>query len=120
MPPATAAVLEEEEDVSAWGLDEDAQEEAEPAATGPSGDDDLDDDAWGWGDDEGEEEPKAQNMSLQADIASKPVNGGDATQSSAPREMTLREVYTVTDIPDSILDIVRQQINDSKDISQPP
>jgi centromere/kinetochore protein ZW10 len=59
-------------------------------------------------------------VSLQADTTSKPENGGKATQSSAPREITLREVYTVTDIPDSILDIVRQQINDSKDISQPP
>jgi len=29
-------------------------------------------------------------------------------------------VDTVTDIPDSILDIVRQQIYDSRDISQPP
>jgi centromere/kinetochore protein ZW10 len=118
--PATTAQPEEEEDVSAWGLDEDAQEETEPDATGASGDDDADDDAWGWGDDEGEEEPSDQNKSLQTDTASKPANGGKAAQSSAPREMTLREVYTVTDIPDSILDIVRQQINDSKDISQPP
>lgn len=114
----TAGQPEEEEDVSAWGLDEDAQEKAEPA-TG-AGDDDADDDAWGWGDDEGEEEASDQHKSLQADTTSKPVNGGKAAQSSTPREMTLREVYTVTDIPDSILDIVRQQINDSKDISQPP
>lgn len=118
--PATAAEPEEEEDVSAWGLDEDTQEEAEPDAADPSGDDDADDDAWGWGDEVGEKEQKGQNVSLQADTTSKPENGGKATQSSAPREITLREVYTVTDIPDSILDIVRQQINDSKDISQPP
>jgi centromere/kinetochore protein ZW10 len=118
--PAMAAQPEEEEDVSAWGLDEDAHEEAEPDATGASGDDDADDDAWGWGDDDGEEEPSDRNKSLQTDTASKPVNGAEAAQSSTPREMTLREVYTVTDIPDSILDIVRQQINDSKDISQPP
>lgn len=118
--PATAVQPEEEEDVSAWGLDEDAQEEAEPDAADPSEDDDADDDAWGWGDDEGQEEPSDQNKPLPADMTSKPVNGGEAAQSSAPREMTLREAYTVTDIPDSILDIVRQQINDSKDISQPP
>ncbi|KAF3388942.1 Ribosome biogenesis protein ytm1 [Penicillium rolfsii] len=119
--PATAAQPEdEEEDVSAWGLDEDAQEEAEPHTADPSGDDEADGDAWGWGEDEGEEEPSDQKKSLRADTTSKPVHGGKAVQSPAPREMTLREIYTVTDIPDSILDIVRQQINDSKDISQPP
>lgn len=112
---------EEEEDVSAWGLDDDdAQVEPEAGAVGPSGDDDADDDAWGWGDDEEEKEQKVQHKSLQAETASKPVNGEKAAQSSGSREMTLREIYTVTDIPDSILDIVRQQIYDSRDISQPP
>lgn len=118
--PATVAHPEDEEDVSAWGLDEDAEEEPKLDAAVPSGDDDADDDAWGWGDDDGEEVSSGQNQPLQADAAAKLVNGGKAAQSSAPREMTLREVYTVTDIPDSILDIVRQQIHDSKDISQLP
>lgn len=118
--PTAATEPEEEEDVSAWGLDDDAQEEPEAVAPAPSGGDDADDDAWGWADDEEEQEQKVQHKSLQAETASKPVNGEKAAQSSGSREMTLREVYTVTDIPDSILDIVRQQIYDSRDISQPP
>ena len=118
--PTAATEPDEEEDVSAWGLDDDAQEEPEPAAAAPSGNDDADDDAWGWGDDEEEQEQKTQHKPSQAEAASKAVNGEKAAQSSGSREMTLREVYTVTDIPDSILDIVRQQIYDSRDILQSP
>ena len=118
--PTAATEPQEEEDVSAWGLDDDAQEEPEAGAAAPGGDDDADDDAWGWGDDEDEQEQEVRHKSLQAETTLKPVNGERAVQSSGSREMTLREVYTVTDIPDSILDIVRQQIYDSRDISQPP
>ncbi|OOQ83253.1 putative centromere/kinetochore protein zw10 [Penicillium brasilianum] len=118
--PAMVAHPEEDEDVSAWGLDEDAEEEPKPDAAVPSGDDDADDDAWGWGEDEGEEAQSNHKKPLQADTAANAGQGGKAAQSSAPREMTLKEVYTVTDIPDSILDIVRQQIHDSKNISEPP
>ncbi|KAJ5133539.1 hypothetical protein N7526_004904 [Penicillium atrosanguineum] len=86
---------EDDEDLDAWGLDEDTQEETKQGASAPTEDEDADD-AWGWGDDD--EEVKVPS----------------------PREVTLREVYTVTDIPDSVLQIIQRQITDSKDISQPP
>ncbi|KAJ5346439.1 hypothetical protein N7541_008921 [Penicillium brevicompactum] len=116
---------EDEEDVSAWGLDDDEtdaiQEEKkadQTAADVAEGDDDADD-AWGWGDDEEEGQTAdtqpvhPQNPSLTA-TEKKSVVG-----SASPKEVTLKEVFTITDIPESVLNIVQQQIADSKDISQP-
>lgn len=104
---------DDEEDVSAWGLDDDAKEEAGTAA-----DDDDGADAWGWGDEDQEEAP--EDPPHKESSATKPVNGKQsAAPSTSPTEITLREVYTVTDIPASILRIVRQQVQDAEAISQP-
>jgi centromere/kinetochore protein ZW10 len=109
---------EDDDDLDAWGLDDDAQEEAKPDAPTPTADEDADD-AWGWGDDD--EEDKGGKPQLSQPVAiSMPTNGASTKHSASPREVTLREVYTVTDVPDSILQIIQQQIADSKDISQPP
>lgn len=116
--PANTQPEEDEEDVSAWGLDEETPDDAKPEATTPAEDDDADD-AWGWGDDE-EDDKGAAAQQTQAPPATKPTNGDNTAQPSGPREVTLREVYTVTDIPDSVLQIVQRQITDSKGISQHP
>jgi centromere/kinetochore protein ZW10 len=97
---------EDEEDVSAWGLDDDAQDDA--------------DDAWGWGEDEEEDSKDEQADKSHNAPLSKPTKGKIVVQPPAEKEVVLREVYTVTDIPESVLRIVKQQITDSKDISQPP
>lgn len=108
----------DDEDVSAWGLDED-DDDAKPHTAPTADDDDEDDgDAWGWGeDDDGKDEKTEQ---LQSASSSKPSKEPSAVQPSSEKEVVLREVYTVTDIPDSVLDIVQQQILDSRDITQPP
>lgn len=112
---------EEDEDLDAWGLDEEEQqtlkEEAGQPATASTEDDDAAE-VWGWGDDE--EEKGDQNHPSQASLDQKQANGGKAAQTSSPREVTLTEVYTITDIPDSVLRIIQQQIADSKDITKPP
>lgn len=116
-----AAQPEEEADVSAWGLDDDKDDvpETKPdAAAAPAADDEDDaGDAWGWGDEDDETQEKP-SQSPAAD-ATKPTNGNASSGQSASREVTLRETYMVTDIPDSIVDVVLQQITDSQTISQP-
>ncbi|KAF9882964.1 hypothetical protein FE257_004391 [Aspergillus nanangensis] len=108
---------EEEEDVSAWGLDDDDDKEDLPESK-PDASQDDDGEAWGWGDeDEEEQQPNTEKGNSQ-DMA-KPVNGKNAAHDISSREVTLREQYTVTDIPECILGIVRQQIADSETISQP-
>ncbi|GES62533.1 centromere/kinetochore protein zw10 [Aspergillus terreus] len=113
---------DDEEDVSAWGLDDDDHDdskptaaESEPAADQPAEDDEAD--AWGWGDDDEVQEADTEKPG-EAKPAG-PVNGKGTDNASTSREVTLREQYTITDIPDSILNIVRQQIADSEAISQP-
>lgn len=116
--PAVAQPEEDEEDVSAWGLDEDDNEvPAKPVVPDAPEEDDADD-AWGWGDDD-EEEKSGENKKPTVVTEKKPTGGERPAQSSSPKEVVLREVYTVTDIPDSILEIMLQQIFDSKDITQP-
>lgn len=115
-----AATHEDEEDVSAWGLDDDTKDEMAEENPTSTGDEDDAGDAWGWGD---EEDEGQQNTHSHRQLTStKPVNGKGATYDAADaaqREVTLREKYTVTDIPDSVLAIVQQQITDSEAISQP-
>lgn len=112
---ATNPQPEEDEDLDAWGLDEDAQEEAKPDQAGSVGEEDADD-AWGWDDDD---EKGDKSKPSEATAATKSANRGNTAQSASPREVTLKEIYTVTDIPDSVLKIIQQQIADSKDMSQP-
>jgi len=116
--PAQKKDADDDEDVSAWDLDvetDDIKEENKPATTESMEDDDAGD-AWGWGDDD--DDQTTDNAQEPAAAASKPVNGQNGTHSSQ-REITLMEYYTVTDIPDSILEIILRQITDSKAISQP-
>ncbi|KAL1858476.1 ribosome biogenesis protein ytm1 [Paecilomyces lecythidis] len=112
---------EDEEDVSAWGLDEDDGDtklDDKPAAEEPLEDDDAED-AWGWGDDEDQAFDKDESAPAPVSAAgSKQVNGKNDKHAPAQREITLREYYTVTDIPDSILATVRRQITDSQDLSR--
>lgn len=121
--PAAPLPEEEEEDVSAWGLDEDEEEipeETKPEALAEAEDDDGDD-AWGWGeeDEDAQKSPSEPSQPKPAAAPPKSANGGRTVPSSSPREVTLKEVYIVTDIPDSIINVIRQQIVDSKNISQP-
>lgn len=107
----------EEEDFDAWGLDEDAQEASKDE--GNEKEEDDADDAWGWGDDD-QGETGDRGRAVQTPSESKQANGGKAAQVPSPKEVVLREMYTVTDIPDSVLGVIQQQIADSKDITKPP
>lgn len=110
-----------EEDMSAWD-DEDVQEEPKPAAhtNGNGVDADVDEDAWGWQDDEGSAEPRSVG-SAQAPTQARQhkTNGTNKQSQSAEREMTLKENYTVTVIPDTLLEYVMQNVADVEALRQP-
>ena len=110
----------DEEDVSAWGFDDDEEEpasEEKGTDAGPESTEDLDDaeEAWGWGD-ENDDTEAADVSKPAAQETSKPVNG-QSRASSTQREVTLKELYTVTDIPDSIAAIILRQVTDSSELS---
>ncbi|KAL5050387.1 hypothetical protein BDW71DRAFT_173756 [Aspergillus fruticulosus] len=115
------AHFNDEDDISAWGLNEDTDD---PKATKPSNasgaDDDEAGDAWGWGeDDEDEDQPPAENPQPKKTTATESVKDNKPGTQAISKEITLREHYTITDVPDSILQIIRQQISDSEIISKP-
>ncbi|KAM5490915.1 ribosome biogenesis protein ytm1 [Microsporum audouinii] len=111
------AAYYEDEDVSAWGLDdeEDNAEPEEEAGKGNEEDDDVDD-AWGWGADESNDNPpEEKSQSIQKTSKSEEDN----LLRSAPKELILREFYTVTRVPDAIVEIIRDQMSDSERLKRP-
>ncbi|KAL3472189.1 hypothetical protein BJX99DRAFT_262499 [Aspergillus californicus] len=114
---------DEDEDVSAWGLDDgtDDQVGAKPESKS-SADDDEDEagDAWGWGEDDDEDQPPAEiNTQPRKGATTEPLQDIETTSQIASKEVTLKENYTITDVPDAILQIIQHQIADSKALSQP-
>jgi centromere/kinetochore protein ZW10 len=112
----------EEEDMSAWGMDEDEPEnvvkpevKTEEKHTGD------DEDAEGWGNDWGDEEDAKSVPSPQAHAKSPQgkTNGRPSQQAPTEQHVTLRETYTVTAIPDSIIDIVLQVVADVETLNSP-
>ena len=106
----------EEEDMSAWGMDEDEPEEAvKPEAIveekKPAADDE---DAGDWGNEWGDDEDTKSAPSPQAHTKSpqRKTNGQPAHQPTTEKHVTLRESYTVTAIPDSIIEIILQVVTD--------
>ena len=109
--------LANEEDGSAWGLDD--EEPSKPNGTSAN-EDDEDADAWGWGDDDdnttepeqSQPPPPLQNSSTQ---------GNRRRGSIAPkeREVTLRESYNITAVPEQILEIITQTVLDVESLLRP-
>lgn len=119
---------EEEEDASGWGFDDDddANKEAEAKdednKIGASSNQDEEDDAgdaWGWGDD-GAAESKLEPAAKDNDD-SKQVNGAQGTKHKQEKqEVTLTELYSITDIPDHLVEIIGKDISDAQAIHDNP
>ena len=99
--------------------EETGSKEAQAPSENTNDDDDGVEEAWGWGDDEGPAEGSADADAL----LSSPRKGSKATErrgSTAPkeREMTLREKYTITAIPEAVLGIIRGIVRDAATLSE--
>jgi centromere/kinetochore protein ZW10 len=94
----------DEDDTGAWGFEDENHEinAVEKKAT----DEDNDDGAWGWGDEEGQ------------DPSHFSVNG-HGSRGEVEREVTLRETYSITSLPEAILSIINQIISDADTLSSP-
>lgn len=105
-----------EEDVSAWGLEDETDDTKpfEPENNSGVSDDEAGD-AWGWAEDDEQEQPPAEEPQPKTAATTNPAK----TEQASAKEITLRENYTITDVPDSILQIVQQQVSDSETISNP-
>lgn len=115
-PPTTSntAEGEDEEDVSAWGLDDEkgnktSQDDKDKAVAA-----DVDADAWGWGDENEGEESKKAPLSSQPDRKTIKSNGLARAPEQAEREVTLKERYNITSLPKEILEMITQIVSDAE------
>lgn len=109
----------DEEDVSAWDLDED--KDLPTAQDGLDTSDATDEgaEAWGWGNDnEGEESIKSPEDSNSSPKKLK-ANGPTQVAQQAEREVTLRETYNITSLPKDMLETISQVIFDAIRLETP-
>ena len=117
-PPTAAkpAVGHDEEDVSAWGLNDDEDTTTTEDRAEPSGVADDDGEAWGWGD---ENEDAVKSRQTSPSTQKTKTNGIPQTAQQAEREVTLRETYNITSLPKEILEIISQVISDAVRLETP-
>ncbi|CAG5175650.1 uncharacterized protein ALTATR162_LOCUS8164 [Alternaria atra] len=112
----------EEEDMSAWGEDDEvADDESKEQETKEKPADAEDADDWGadW-DDETDTKPTATPKPAANTSEQPKTNGKTASQKQpAHQEVTLRETYTVTAIPDAIMEIILQVIVEVDTLNSP-
>lgn len=115
---------DEEVDASAWGLEEDEPRgdnktgNADANSPKAAGEDEVE--AWGWGDDETDAQD-VPTTALPPAGPSRPATNGDRKPAkSSGRELTLKETYTVTAVPDAILELIVHTISDAEALAQPP
>ncbi|KAI4935649.1 uncharacterized protein J4E92_002940 [Alternaria infectoria] len=112
----------EEEDMSAWGEDDDVigdEPKEQEAKEKPADAEDADD--WGadW-DDEADTKPTTTPKPAAHATEQSNTNGKPASQKQpAHQEVTLRETYTVTAIPDAIMEIILQVIAEVDTLNSP-
>jgi len=107
-PRAPTTTDDDDDDTSAWDTD-DLDEDAKKSEGGGE-------EAWGWGDEEGSQKPASPVAAKKG--PPKPNGDGQASKPSE-REMTLRETYMVTAIPDSIISTIQAIIADAQTLAGP-
>jgi centromere/kinetochore protein ZW10 len=109
---ALKPVEDDDDDTSAWDTDDLGDGKKTDGEDGEDGGED----AWGWGDEEGSQ--KTSSPVLAKKELPKP-NGGGTASKPTQQEMTFRETYTVTAIPDGILKTIQQVIADAEALAGP-
>lgn len=107
-PPAENT---DDDETSAWELPDDDDTKVEDVDRGEG-------EAWGWGDEDGNAPDQLQSPTASRKEAVK-VNGDRQPAQLSEREMTLRETYTVTAIPDAILEAIQRVISDAQTLGGP-
>ncbi|EHY52459.1 hypothetical protein ABEF95_014970 [Exophiala dermatitidis] len=118
----TPGKAEDEDEVSAWGFEDDEDQSKDDDGHAVSSGADTSkatdrteegdpEDAWGWGDDS----PEETKEDSKPHSSQKPDAGDRAQQPpSSKQEVTLTEVYSISDIPDQIVDIIERDVKDTQ------
>ncbi len=109
------------EDVSAWGLDDETEDKTASSTPKEAAAADNDDDvgqAWGWGDDD-DVAPGAPSDTAVLQRSASKSNGNNPVSADKVRQITLKETYTITAVPEMILNMVTQIIFDAESLAHP-
>lgn len=117
-PQGTHVNEEEEEDVSAWGLDDDPDHAK--VGNGVDSNKVVEDggDAWGWGDDNDTDEAVKPPRTHPRSALSPKRNGDIAKSAPSERQLTLRETYKITALPEQTSEIIFGVISDANNLAR--
>lgn len=121
-PEADTAENEEDQDVSAWGLDDENSDDIQretPTISDTGNDEGDENDAWGWGDDNKEIEVPLPVEDTDSGREKSKINGHQDRPNRATREVRLKETYNITTIPKEILKIIADLIADAQTLRSP-
>lgn len=117
--PDQVVPAEGDDEAGAWGFDDEEEKSGEsgpPPVSSQEEDDEGED--WGWGDDN-DQDPSTPVRSPQA--AKKSSKKASATKPQpTSREVTLRESYHITAVPEQILEIIVQAVDDADSLISSP
>ena len=117
--PSSAAAdgepWDDEEDASGWDFDEEDEEKEGKTSANEEHDPKEADagEAWGWDD-----EDEAAKTSSQLAVNGVTAANGHRSQKAEPHEVTLVETFSITDIPDHILDTISRDVSDAQSLKQ--
>lgn len=112
--------MDNEEDASGWGFDDgedltaDAPEDQVVTEADIPPEDDTGD-AWGW-----DEDSPAQTRPQHANNQNSSQLNGSQSAEPQEQEVTLTEVYSISEIPDHIIEIIGKDISDAQTLSEAP
>ena len=112
---------EEEEHVSAWGLNDDIDMQAPQRVTSieDDADADVDAEAWGWGDEPEGGDSSKPTQSTKASPELPKSNGYSDPPQGTAREVTLKETYNITALPKELLLTITQLTYDGENLARP-
>lgn len=117
------AVQEEDEETSAWDMDADGpayQPGSDNSRNGHQPDDEEETtDAWDWDDQNPSSAPSSPKKVRKQPSKVALVNGHSRKSPSSNKEVTLRETYTVSGIPDELYDLIIQFSEDAAALRRP-
>jgi centromere/kinetochore protein ZW10 len=104
----------DDEDVNAWGFDDDTREDASkdnPTVSDPGNDEAA---AWGWKEENEDAEAAGPEEGFQVDRDKSDMNGGPTE-----RQVTLKETYNITAVPKQIFEIITHVVFDAEILKSP-
>ena len=109
---------EGEEDMSAWGLDDDTDHDKGDARGDSNRPVEDEGDAWGWGDDNETDETMKSPRPHPSSLQTPKRNRNAANASPSERQLTLRETYKITALPEQISEIIFEVVSDANTLAR--